>query len=375
MPYEFPAAAGAQTVAVLSYKAELGGAPVAKKRIPVTKATVAALRVASANRCCVCRNEREGQVHHIDGDPSNGIISNLAFLCLICHSQASQRGGFGRHLDAHTIRAFRDQWHDLVARSNDLDGMLSKLGRPDALKDAVASVEVWRIGVEIEKLDIVDERIAERVGRLHDYARSFGGPAVLEVLRVLYVLVARTRHGMPASTAESVASVALEATPIVRFIDPAKGLTEPQATRFGAAVEIAFGLAYDGVLYLKDPKVVHAGARLLRHLLASAGRHPQQCEEANDGFTRALEAAARSKLPLGGELLRFERAEASEAGAVLLDYSDDLLEFVGLADIAREQRAARQAETPASPASTSADVPGTARPAPTGSAPDAAIPA
>lgn len=310
------------------------------RRVRVSKHVAATLRVRSANRCCVCRAEREAQIHHIDGDPSHGAIENLAFLCLLCHSDASRSGGFGRKLDPHTVRAFRDEWHEMVARSKDLDGLLSRLViKPDALMEAVAARDVWRIGVRIRKLDVADPRLADHVNRLFDYTNSFSGQASVEVVRILYDLVARTRTGMPAELAQSVAHLALDAAPLVRWVKPEKGLTEEQTLRFAGAVEVGLGLAYDGALYLKDLRVVHAGARLLRFLLAGSRRHPKERAAATDAFERALDAADRSKTPLAKEILLFERAEASEEGATLTNFSRELLEFVGLADIALQRRA------------------------------------
>ena len=66
--------------------------------------------------CCVCRTPRKRvQIHHIDDNPANHEIANLAVLCLECHDQTQTRGGFARHLGATEVQKFRGDWLDRVA--------------------------------------------------------------------------------------------------------------------------------------------------------------------------------------------------------------------------------------------------------------------
>ncbi|MGM4928811.1 HNH endonuclease signature motif containing protein [Tardiphaga sp. 619_E2_N8_5] len=61
--------------------------------------------------CCVCTlRERAVQIHHIDDDPSNNSIENLAVLCLQDHENTQVRGGFGRKLRATEVLRNRDDW-------------------------------------------------------------------------------------------------------------------------------------------------------------------------------------------------------------------------------------------------------------------------
>jgi tetratricopeptide (TPR) repeat protein len=65
---------------------------------------------------CICRTGGKViQIHHLDGDPSNHDLENLAALCLDCHDLTQIRGGFGRRLDAEQIVLFRADWHRIVA--------------------------------------------------------------------------------------------------------------------------------------------------------------------------------------------------------------------------------------------------------------------
>ena len=65
----------------------------------------------SNRTCCVCTEPgKPTQIHHIDENPSNNSIENLAVLCLHCHECTQISGGFGRKLDAAQVSKFREQW-------------------------------------------------------------------------------------------------------------------------------------------------------------------------------------------------------------------------------------------------------------------------
>jgi hypothetical protein len=78
---------------------------------------------ASDRTCCVCRERgKRVQIHHIDDDPSNNAIENLAVLCFDCHDQTQLRGGFGKHLTAPVVEKYRDEWlQRVVGRRDEAD--------------------------------------------------------------------------------------------------------------------------------------------------------------------------------------------------------------------------------------------------------------
>lgn len=82
-----------------------------KKRIPVPRNTDADVLFLSNHTCCVCREPgRPVQIHHIDDDPSNNSIDNLAVLCLFCHNDTQVVGGFGKKLKDLEVIKYRDDW-------------------------------------------------------------------------------------------------------------------------------------------------------------------------------------------------------------------------------------------------------------------------
>jgi len=97
--------------------AETGvGVPkVSKDRVPIPDDLAAKVMFASDRTCCVCRLERHKvQLHHIDGDPSNNAIDNVAVICLHCHSDAHTTGAFVRNLTPELIRLYNSSWRDIV---------------------------------------------------------------------------------------------------------------------------------------------------------------------------------------------------------------------------------------------------------------------
>ena len=62
------------------------------------------------------RTGKPVQLHHIDEDPSNHDINDLAVLCLDCHNLTQLIGGFSRKLDAEQVTLYREDWVRAVAR-------------------------------------------------------------------------------------------------------------------------------------------------------------------------------------------------------------------------------------------------------------------
>jgi mannose-6-phosphate isomerase-like protein (cupin superfamily) len=81
--------------------------------------SIAAQVLFHADRtCCVCREHRRSlQIHHVDGDPRNHAVENLAALCLDCHTETQKKGGFYRRLDPVQVRLYRDDWLRRVGRA------------------------------------------------------------------------------------------------------------------------------------------------------------------------------------------------------------------------------------------------------------------
>jgi hypothetical protein len=125
-----------------------------KDRIPVPDSVATLLMFRSDRTCCVCRQRGEPmQIHHIDEDPSNNDLDNLAILCFHCHDETQIRGGFGRKLDAAQVTYYRDDWHRrvearreaadkiaLAREAGDVQTTVPTATRRDALPDHAAKL-------------------------------------------------------------------------------------------------------------------------------------------------------------------------------------------------------------------------------------------
>lgn len=87
----------------------------AKERVPIPEEVVTSIMYLSNRTCCLCNEPgRPVQIHHIDEDPSNNEVTNLAILCLLCHDETMIKGGFGRKLSAAQVSKYRDEWYSRV---------------------------------------------------------------------------------------------------------------------------------------------------------------------------------------------------------------------------------------------------------------------
>ena len=88
-----------------------------KERAEIPKHIAARVLFLSNRTCCVCRREgKPVQIHHIDEDPSNNAVANLAVLCFDCHRETQIRGGFDRKLDGDQVIIYRNDWYVVVSR-------------------------------------------------------------------------------------------------------------------------------------------------------------------------------------------------------------------------------------------------------------------
>jgi hypothetical protein len=80
-------------------------------RTPIPEDASAEVLFRHDHTCCICQERgKYVQIHHIDDDPSNNDLSNLAVLCLQCHNDTQIKGGFGRKRSATEVKKFRDDW-------------------------------------------------------------------------------------------------------------------------------------------------------------------------------------------------------------------------------------------------------------------------
>ena len=93
----------------------------AKQPTPIPDNIAAEVLFTSDSICCVCQERGKPiQIHHIDENPSNNAVENLAVLCFDCHNKTQVRGGFSRQLTASVVTKYRDEWLKTVTLKRDL---------------------------------------------------------------------------------------------------------------------------------------------------------------------------------------------------------------------------------------------------------------
>lgn len=120
----------------------------AKERVSIPDDLAAEVMFASDRTCCVCRLEKHKvQIHHIDEDPSNNTLENLAVMCLHCHSDARTTGAFVRNLTPELIQLYNSSWRDTVKLrlrpSEELPGKLELAS--EAFLEASLDCHSWKV--------------------------------------------------------------------------------------------------------------------------------------------------------------------------------------------------------------------------------------
>lgn len=81
-----------------------------KTRTPIPDDVAAEVLYLHDYSCCICGDKAHLAIHHLDDDPSNHNLDNLAVLCLAHHEQTQLRGGFTRKLTRPVVSKARDKW-------------------------------------------------------------------------------------------------------------------------------------------------------------------------------------------------------------------------------------------------------------------------
>ena len=96
------------------------GHDMSNARTPVPDDVSAEVMFQHDRTCCVCGERGLAvQIHHIDENPGNHTINNLAVLCLEHHNQTQTRGGFDKKLKVADVIRYRDDWVRRVSNRRD----------------------------------------------------------------------------------------------------------------------------------------------------------------------------------------------------------------------------------------------------------------
>jgi hypothetical protein len=91
-----------------------------RSRLPV--AVEQQVLLLSRRRCCICfgldvdMSQKQGQIAHLDRNPDNDKIHNLAFFCLQHHDQYDTRTSQSKGFQEAEVREFRRELYDVLRR-------------------------------------------------------------------------------------------------------------------------------------------------------------------------------------------------------------------------------------------------------------------
>lgn len=66
----------------------------------------------------VTNQKKQIQIYHIDEDPSNSNISNLAILCVEHHNRVTGNEGFGKYFTKGKILKYKIEWEEICIAQN-----------------------------------------------------------------------------------------------------------------------------------------------------------------------------------------------------------------------------------------------------------------
>jgi hypothetical protein len=304
------------------------------RRRKVSEDLAASIRFAVDLRCCLCedkgalpRRATSGQIHHLDGNPSNNSAQNLVWLCLEHHEEAGKRGRVSRRLSAKTIIRFRDELERRVRRQRNTEPDRTRSQRSaffDAL-DAGIVLDVHKMRRHIYgDLKGVEGSLRE----ISFYPHEMGYEARRAILGLLDDLAARTRFKMPETASRAIRACVVDLLPLM-FLDGERSRrTSPRdAELLRIATSIGEALAYDGALKLGNIRIAEDGCDILWRVLSYAviHRHASLRARVEAAFDTALDAARRAETPEALTLVTVTREYGESGGTRLPEYPDKLV--------------------------------------------------
>ena len=121
-------------------------------RRKIAQSTQTEVFVLSRRRCCVCYGlnhdaaVKKGQLAHLDGNPSNNVLDNLAYLCFDHHDELDTKPSQSKGLTVLEVRRYRNDlyehfsgWASTVTPAHLLNFLASQI-TDDDIADAVVAV-------------------------------------------------------------------------------------------------------------------------------------------------------------------------------------------------------------------------------------------
>ena len=148
-------------------------------RTKVPPAVETDLLLHSARRCCLClglrfdADEKTGQVAHLDGDPNNQNVDNLAWLCLYHHDSYDGRTSQSKGLTIGEVKAHRARLYEMVAARSQSSASDAKSSiRSDEHNEEVLRVVHRYEFISDGQIDALKQEIITRLQKVFSFCNS-----------------------------------------------------------------------------------------------------------------------------------------------------------------------------------------------------------
>jgi hypothetical protein len=136
-----------------------------KQRKKIPPKVESKILVANRHACCLCQRT-DVQIHHIDENPANNDLSNLAVLCINHHDLATRKGGITRKLKPKEIKEHKKSWEkkceeDILALARDrLTFYATAYKNPQRIREMFIQIPKRKLqkAVDILKDQIIEEQ-------------------------------------------------------------------------------------------------------------------------------------------------------------------------------------------------------------------------
>ncbi len=234
-----------------------------KNRVKIPEKTAIDIMFWSNRQCCV--DQKPGvHIHHLDENPSNNDIDNLALLCFECHDEASKRGGLSRRLSPGVIKRYREEHYKKIntTRSHHLVNT-KKQSYNDTLNASIEGyvlVELAKIKAEyFESVSMDRNSILKKMAAF----KEFNFPSIcFELYKFLERISYETRSGLPFKMIETIVNLIED-----YFPEKHEGITKSELEEIGKlSIQIAFGIIYDTSIYSHKYYSMSLGYDLLQFI-------------------------------------------------------------------------------------------------------------
>lgn len=305
----------------------------AKVRRRIPKSTEGELLFKTDMKCCVCSDKRGDHIHHLDENPSNNNLDNLAFLCFDHHEEASVKNNLRKKLTPETIRKYRELHYDVVQNNRN-----RKLAKFDVIIDSLTQEELLSISLSSSIILKIDEtwdqynnflgdvegRIAT-LGNLIKYSEHTNPRLAYSMFQMLNSVANTARRGMSYNEGIEILSLILHYFPYIEKDQKEKG--KELVTQ---CISIGGHLVYDAFIYCNNYKLAEEGLLILKFVHNKSKKYNLEMEiqvlEEFDNLLNQINRPERPELQTGLEIIKKHKEVINSDGLMRPFYGKEIHE-------------------------------------------------